>query len=57
MTIEEMKQRKIELGYSYQQISRLSGVPLGTVQKIFRGATRAPRYETLCALERIFQKK
>ena len=50
MTIEEMKQRKIELGYSYQQISRLSGVPLGTVQKIFRGATRAPRYETLCAL-------
>lgn len=57
MTIEEMKQRKIELGYSYQQISRLSGVPLGTVQKIFRGATRAPRYETLCALERIFPKK
>ncbi|MDD7390448.1 MAG: Uma2 family endonuclease [Lachnospiraceae bacterium] len=57
MTIEEMKQRKIELGYSYQQISSLSGVPLSTVQKIFRGATRAPRYETLCALERIFQKK
>lgn len=55
MTISEMKQRKKELGYSYQQISSLSGVPLSTVQKIFRGTTQAPRYETLCALEKIFE--
>ena len=53
MTIEEMKQRKKELGYSNAMISQLSGVPLGTVQKIFSGATTAPRYETLSALERI----
>ena len=49
-----MKKRKLELGYSYRQISELSGVPFGTVQKIFRGATKAPRYETLCALEKVF---
>ena len=55
MTIDEMKRRKIELGYSYQQISDLSGIPLGTVQKIFCGITRAPRYDTLRALERVFQ--
>ncbi|MGN1414093.1 MAG: Uma2 family endonuclease [Anaerovoracaceae bacterium] len=53
MTIEEMKQRKKELGYSNAMISQLSGVPLGTVQKIFSGATTAPRYETLSALERV----
>ena len=34
MTLEEMKSRKKELGYTYEQISRLSGVPLGTVQTV-----------------------
>ena len=53
MTLEEMKSRKKELGYTYEQISRLSGVPLGTVQKVFSGVTSAPRYDTLSALERI----
>lgn len=43
MTIAEMKQRKEELGYTYQMISEKSGVPLSTVQKIFSGATDAPR--------------
>lgn len=42
MTIEEMRQRKKELGYSNAMISQLSGVPLGTVQKIFSGASTAP---------------
>ena len=56
MNVEQMKKRKIELGYSYEMISSLSGVPLGTVQKIFSGATKAPRYDTLKALERIFTK-
>lgn len=53
MSIKEMKERKIELGYSYEQIADKSGVPLSTVQKIFSGVTRSPRYETLCALERV----
>lgn len=54
MTIQEMKERKKELGYSNAMVAELSGVPLGTVQKIFSGATAAPRYETLRALEAIF---
>lgn len=54
MTIEEMKQRKREMGYSYAKIADLSGVPLGTVQKIFSGETTNPRYDTLQALERLF---
>lgn len=55
MTLEEMKKRKKELGYSYEQIAELSGVPLGTVQKVFGGITSSPRYETLRALEQVFK--
>lgn len=51
MTIEEMQCRRKELGYSYKELSELSGVPLGTVQKVMGGATASPRYKTLCALE------
>lgn len=54
MTIQEMKRKKQEKGYTYAQIAELSGVPLGTVQKIFSGETSSPRYDTLQALERLF---
>lgn len=57
MTIEEMKQRKKELGYTNEQISEMSGVPLGTVQKIFAGVTDAPRYATIMSLSKVFQKE
>ncbi len=53
MNIEKMKQRKQELGYSNARIAELSGVPLGTVQKIFSGETSSPRYTTLLALEQV----
>lgn len=55
MTIEEMKKRKREFGYTYEQISKLSNVPLGTVQKIFAGVTESPRYDTIAALSQIFE--
>lgn len=54
MTIQEMKKKKQEKGYSYVQMSELSGVPLGTIQKIFSGETVSPRYDTLHALEQLF---
>ena len=57
MTIEEMRQIKKERGYSYIQISELTGIPLGTVQKIFSGETAVPRYETRRALEELFTEK
>lgn len=33
MTVEEMKKKKTELGFSCEQISDRSGVPLGTDTK------------------------
>ena len=57
MTIEEMKARKTELGYTNEQLSGLSGVPVGTLQKIFSGETKAPRYDTIQKLTKILEKK
>ena len=54
MTIQEMKEKKREKGYTYVQMAELSGVPLGTIQKIFSGETESPRYDTLQALEQLF---
>ncbi|MCR5227553.1 MAG: Uma2 family endonuclease [Eubacterium sp.] len=53
MNIEEMKQRKKELGYSNNRLSELSGVPVTTIQKIFSGETTSPRYNTIQALSKI----
>ena len=49
MKIEKMREKKREYGYTYAQIADLSGVPLGTVQKIFSGETQSPRYD-LCTV-------
>ena len=57
MTIKEMLEIKLEIGYTYEQISELSGVPLGTVQKVFSGTTKSPRYDTLQALEKVFKEQ
>lgn len=57
MTVEEMKKKKQERGYTYVQIAEMSGVPLGTVQKIFSGETESPRYDTLQALEQLFKEQ
>ena len=57
MTIEEMKNKKKELGYSNSRLSELSGVPIGTVQKIFSGETSSPRYKTIQALIKVLEKE
>ena len=57
MTIDEMIARKKELGYSYEELARLSGVPVGTVQKIFGKITKAPRRSTVAALEKVLEKR
>lgn len=53
MTLEEMRSAKQEKGYSMAQLSACSGVPLGTLQKIFNGKTEHPRYKTRQAIERV----
>lgn len=55
MTIKEMNERRKELGYSYEKLAELSGVPMGTVQKVLGGITKSPRYETLNALEKVLK--
>ena len=57
MTFEEMKARKIEQGLTNEMIAEASGVPLSTVQKIFSGATRAPRKLTIDAISRVLTEK
>lgn len=52
MTIEEMRRRKAELGYTNEELAKDSGVPLGTIQKVFGGSTRTPRRATIEKLER-----
>lgn len=56
MTIEEMKRIKKAKGYTYPQLAEWSGIPLGTIQKIFSGETKSPRYSTLLALEAVFEE-
>ena len=51
-TISEMKARKAELKMTNEMLADISGVPLGTVQKIFAGITKTPRMGTLAALEK-----
>ncbi len=53
MDIYKLKERKKELGYSNKQVAELSGVPLGTVQKIFGGETKAPRRATYLAIKEV----
>ena len=57
MTVEELKARKKALGYTNKMISELSGVPLGTVNKVFSGSTDAPRYSTLRAIEDVLRAR
>ena len=56
MTIEELKDRKRSSGYTNREIADKTGIPFGTVQKIFSGGTRSPRRSTLVKLEQFFSE-
>ena len=56
MTIQEMNERKQELGYTYQQIAELAGLPLSTVQKVLGGRSKSPRRNTVLALEKVLRR-
>ncbi|MBO4864741.1 MAG: Uma2 family endonuclease [Eubacterium sp.] len=55
MKISEIIERKKELGYSVKKLSVLSGVPVGTIQKIMNGETKSPRHETIEALSKVLK--
>ena len=54
MTVEEMKEKKIVLGLTTEEIAEISHLPLGTLQKIFSGVTKSPRRKTIEAIEQAF---
>jgi len=56
LTLTEIKRKKEECHYTNRQLSMLSGVPLGTVQKVMGNVTGSPRYETLKALSAVFEE-
>ena len=55
MTIKEMIEKKKELGYSNETLSKLSGVPFSTIQKIFSGTTDRPRQKTIEAIQKVLE--
>ncbi len=55
MTIQEMQERKRELGYSYETIAVKSGLPVSTVQKVLGGMIKSPREKTIQALEKVLR--
>lgn len=50
MSVRELRELKKRNGYTNEMIAEMTGVPLSTVQKIFSGVTKHPRYDTLLDL-------
>lgn len=57
MDISDLKRMKKEAGMTNSEIAGLSGIPLSTVNKIFSGATKDPRYGTLLAIEQVLASR
>ena len=55
MTLEQMRKRKKQLGYSNAELSNMTGIPLGTLNKILSGATKKPSPESIKAIEQVLQ--
>ena len=51
MKADDLKRKKEEAGMTTATLSKLSGVPVGTINKILNGETKSPRCDTLSALE------
>ena len=56
MTIQEMREKKRDAGYSDAQVADWSGVSLETVKKFFSGETETPGYDTLQALDELLKE-
>lgn len=54
MTHEELIKAKRRLGFTTAQISEETGIPVGTLNKLFSGVTKNPRRDTVVALEKFF---
>jgi len=52
LDIATYKRKKKQLGLTFEELSKLSGVPVQTLHNIFRGHTNTPRIDTVQAIER-----
>ena len=57
MDISDLKKLKKEAGLTNAEIAELSGIPVSTVNKIFSGATKNPRYAAMLAIEQVLTTK
>ncbi len=53
MGLEKINEYKKRSGLTTEELSKLSGVPVGTLNKILSGATKDPKLETLKAIARV----
>lgn len=53
MGLDKINEYKKLLGITTEELSRRSGVPIGTLNKILSGATKDPKLETLKAIARV----
>lgn len=53
MGLEKISEYKKKLGITTDELSKRSGIPLGTLNKILSGATKDPKLETLKAIARV----
>ncbi|WP_312432716.1 helix-turn-helix domain-containing protein [Lacrimispora sp.] len=53
MGLEKIHEYKKKLGLTSAELSEISGVSLGTLNKILSGATKDPKLETLKAIARV----
>ena len=53
MGLDKIVELKKKMGLTNEELSTLSGVPKGTVDKILSGVTKDPKLETLKAIARV----
>jgi transcriptional regulator with XRE-family HTH domain len=53
MGLEKIAKLKKELNITTEELSKKSGVPIGTLNKILSGVTKDPKLETLKSLARV----
>lgn len=53
MGLDIISQKKKELGMTNEELSKRSGVPKGTIDKILSGVTKDPKLETLKAIAKV----
>lgn len=52
-----LREKKERAGWTTEELSNRSGVPVGTINKILSGETASPRYDTMEALNRAFREE